>query len=119
MLCTELISNENVKEVQTSYRPRDILLPDSSAARTEILSGRTERKSRKLNISKTHCLCRIYASKDAQEGFKLRQALRCARNVFKMKVEIRNNRLLMVDSGLSYSLQELPEYLKKELRQYK
>ena len=56
---------------------------------------------------------------DAEEGFKLRQALRCARNVFKMKVEIRNNRLLMVDSGLSYSLQELPEYLKKELRQDK
>ena len=42
---------------------RDILLPDSSAARTEILSGRTERKSRKLNISKMHSLCRIYASK--------------------------------------------------------
>ena len=56
---------------------------------------------------------------DAEEGFKLRQALRCARNVFKMKVENRSNRLLMVDSGLSYSLQELPEYLKKELRQDK
>ena len=56
---------------------------------------------------------------DAEEGLKLRQALRCARNVFKMKVKIRNNRPLMVDSGLSYSLEELPEYLKKELRQDK
>ena len=53
---------------------------------------------------------------DAGEGFKQRQALRCVRNVFKMKVQLRNNRLLMVDSGLSYSLQELPEYLKKELK---
>ena len=56
---------------------------------------------------------------DAEEGLKLRQALRCARNVFKMNVKIRNNRALMVDSGLSYSLEELPEYLKKELRQDK
>ena len=30
---------------------------------------------------------------DAEEGFKLRQALRCARNVFEMKIQIRNNRL--------------------------
>ena len=38
---------------------------------------------------------------DAEEVFKLRLALKCAKTAFEMKVEITNNRLLMVDSGLS------------------
>ena len=51
-MCTVLVSNENVKEIQTSHRPRDILLPDSSAARTEVLSGRKERKLKETEHSK-------------------------------------------------------------------
>ena len=51
----------------------------------------------------------------AEEGFKVRQALRCARDVFKWKVELRNNRFVMVDSGLSYSLTELPYYVMNEI----
>ena len=51
----------------------------------------------------------------AEEGFKLKQALRCARDVFKLKAELRKNRIVMVESGLSYSLAELPDYIKNEI----
>ena len=119
MLCTELVSNENVKEVQTSHRPRDILLPDSSSRKDRDLVWKNREKIKETEHFKDAFFVPDLCKQDAEEGFKLRQALRCARNVFKMKVEIRNNRLLTVDSGISYSLQELPEYLKKELRQDK
>ena len=51
---------------------------------------------------------------DANEEYKLRRAMKCARNVFNMEVSIRRRRLVMADSGLSYSFDELPEFLKKE-----
>ena len=47
----------------------------------------------------------------AQEGYVLRQACRQAREKYEMNVEIKN-KLVMKDSGLSYSAKDLPEYLK-------
>ena len=38
----------------------------------------------------------------ADEGAKLREAVHCARRVFNLNAAIRNNRFLMLDSGLSY-----------------
>ena len=49
----------------------------------------------------------------AEEGFKLRQER--ARDVFKLKAELRNNRIVMVESGLSWSLTKLPDYIKNEI----
>ena len=51
----------------------------------------------------------------AKAGFKLRQALQCARDVFKPKVELRKNQIVMVESGLLYSLTELQDYIKNEI----
>ena len=53
--------------------------------------------------------------KNILQKTKLRQALRCARDVLKLKVELRNNRIVMVESGLSYSLTELPDHIKNEI----
>ena len=35
----------------------------------------------------------------AQEGAKLREAIRCARRVFNLNAALRNNRFAMLDSG--------------------
>ena len=42
----------------------------------------------------------------------MKSAKRQAREKYKMNVEIKNNKLVMKDSGLSYSAKDLPEYLK-------
>ena len=51
----------------------------------------------------------------AEEGAKLREAVRCARRVFNLNVAILNNRLVMLDSGFSYTVKDIPEYIKKEM----
>ena len=51
----------------------------------------------------------------ADEGAKLREAVHCARRVFNLNAAIRNNRFLMLDSGLSYIVKDIPEYIKKEM----
>ena len=51
----------------------------------------------------------------AEEGAKLREAVRCARRVFNLNAAIRNNRFVMLDSGFSYTVKDIPEYIKKEM----
>ena len=51
----------------------------------------------------------------AEEGAKLREAVRCARRVFSLNAAIRNNRFVMLDSGFSYTVKDIPDYIKKEL----
>ena len=51
------------------------------------------------------------AKEQAQEGYVLREAWRQAREKYE-NLEIKNNKLVMKDSGLSYSAKDLPEYLK-------
>ena len=48
---------------------------------------------------------------NAEISYKLRKAARRAREKYKMKVSIRNNRLCMVESGMSYGLNEIPQFL--------
>ena len=50
----------------------------------------------------------------AEEGAKLREAARCARRVFNLNAAKRNNRFVMLDSGFSYTVKDIPEYIKKE-----
>ena len=52
------------------------------------------------------------AKEQAQEGYVLRQACRKSWEKFELNVEINNNKLVMKDSVLSYSVKDLPEYLK-------
>ena len=49
----------------------------------------------------------------AEESFILRQAVRIARER-ELRVEIRRNKLVMLDSGLSYAASEVPQYLRKK-----
>ena len=51
----------------------------------------------------------------AEEGAKLREAVRCARRVFNLNVAIHNNCFVMLDSGFSYTVKDIPEYIKKEM----
>ena len=51
----------------------------------------------------------------ADEGAKLREAVRCARRVFNLNAAIHNNRFVMLDSELSYTVKDIPEYIKKEM----
>ena len=51
----------------------------------------------------------------ADEGAKHREAVRCARRVFNLNAAIRNNRFVMLDSGLSYTVKDIPEYVKKKM----
>ena len=51
----------------------------------------------------------------AEEGAKLQEAVRCARRVFDLNAAIRNNLFVMLDSGLSYTVKDIPEYIKKEI----
>ena len=48
---------------------------------------------------------------NADISYKLRKAARRAREKYKMKVSIRNNRLCMVESGTSYGMNEIPQFL--------
>ena len=48
----------------------------------------------------------------AQEGYILRQALKKARETYKLNVEIKYNKLVMLDTGLAYSVSQIPDYLK-------
>ena len=71
----------------------------------------------KANISKSKKHSRAFFVPDrpkeiAQERSLLRKAARRARDN-EMKVEIRNNTLYLVNSQISYSLKELPEFLKE------
>ena len=49
----------------------------------------------------------------AEESFILRQAVRITRER-ELRVEIRRNKLVMLDSGLSYAATEVPQYLRKK-----
>ena len=49
------------------------------------------------------------------EGAKLREAARCGRRVFNLNAAIHNYRFVMLDSGLSYTVKDIPEYIKKEM----
>ena len=51
----------------------------------------------------------------AKEGAKLREAVHCARRAFNLNAAIRNNRFVMLDSGFSYTVKDIPEYIKKEM----
>ena len=48
----------------------------------------------------------------AQEGYVLRQARKLAKEKYNTDADIKFNKLVMLDSGLAYSANELPEYLK-------
>ena len=52
------------------------------------------------------------AKEYTQEGYVLRQARKLAKEKYNIQAEIKSNKLVMPDSGLAYSANELPEYLK-------
>ena len=60
-------------------------------------------------------LCKEYA----EESYILRQALKIARGKYNIERQLSNNKLVMTDSGLAYSAEQLPDYLnvKKKLVQ--
>ena len=47
-----------------------------------------------------------------QEGYVLRQAQKLAKEKYNIDAELKFNKLVMPDSGLAYSANELPEHLK-------
>ena len=49
----------------------------------------------------------------AEESYVLRQTVRMARER-ELRVEIRRNKLVMLDSGLSYAASEVPQYLRRK-----
>ena len=48
----------------------------------------------------------------AQERAQLRRIAKRARDILKIKAEVRNDKLVLVESNLRYKLEEIPEYLK-------
>ena len=48
----------------------------------------------------------------SQEGYILRQSAKKARETYKLNVEINCNKLVMLDTGLAYSVSQIPDYLK-------
>ena len=48
----------------------------------------------------------------AQERAQLRRIAKRARDIFKIKAEVRNDKSVLVESNLRYKLEEIPEYLK-------
>ena len=52
-----------------------------------------------------------YPKEIADERSLLRKIAKRARDVLEIKAEVRRNKLHLVDSGLSYSLKEIPQYL--------
>ena len=55
---------------------------------------------------------------NAEISYKLCKAARQAREKYKMKVTTRNNRLCMVESGMSYDVNEIPQFLSKVRKRY-
>ena len=47
-----------------------------------------------------------------QERAQLRRTAKRARDILKIKAEVRNDKLVLVESNLRYKLEEIPEYLK-------
>ena len=47
----------------------------------------------------------------AKESYILRQALKIARGKYNIECHLSNNKLVMTDSGLAYSAEQLPDYL--------
>ena len=47
---------------------------------------------------------------NAEISYKLRKTARRAREKYKMKVTVRNNRLCMVESGMSYGVNEILQF---------
>ena len=50
-----------------------------------------------------------------EEGAKLQEAVHCARRVFNLNAAICNNCFVMLDSGFSHTVKDIPEYIKKEM----
>ena len=48
----------------------------------------------------------------AQERAQLRRIAKRARDIHKIKADVKNNKLVLVESNLRYKLEEIPEYLK-------
>ena len=48
----------------------------------------------------------------AQEQAQLRRIAKRARDILRIKAEVRNDTLVLVESNLHYKLEEIPEYLK-------
>ena len=97
--------------------------PDGKPFRRQIIMRFISRKDRnevwhrKENISKARkyrgaFFVQDYPREVAAERAELRKIARKARDIYKMKVEIKYNKIVMVDSGVSFGLKELPQYLK-------
>ena len=52
-------------------------------------------------------LCKEYA----EESYILRQALKIAGGKYNIECHLSNNKLVMTNSGLAYSAEQLPDYL--------
>ena len=81
------------------------------------MKGQKRSVTRKENVSKAKKYLGAFFVQDyprevAAERAQLRKIAKKARDIHKMKVEIKNNKIVMVDSGVSYGLKELPHYLK-------
>ena len=74
-----------------------------------------ENRGKKLIIPLTSCsgMRFLYpiSPERTQRSHKLRNSARRAREKYKMKVSIRNNRLCMVESGMLYGVNEIPQFL--------
>ena len=97
--------------------------PDGKPSRRQIIMWFISRKDRnevwhrKENISRAKkypgaFFVQDYPREVAAERAELRRIAKKARDIHKMKVEIKYNKIVMVDSGVSYGLKELPQYLK-------
>ena len=52
-------------------------------------------------------LCKDYA----EESYNLRQTLKIARGKYNIECHLSNDKLVMTDSALAYSAEQLPDYL--------
>ena len=93
--------------------------PDGRPFRRQIIIRFISRKDRnevwhrKENMSKAKKYTGAFFVQDyPRKVAELRKIARKARDIHKMKVEIKYNKNVMVDSGVSYGLKELPQYLK-------
>ena len=72
----------------------------------------SNKKDRKLQ----GCVfCARFGEGTGQGGRQASRDSSCARRVFNLNVAIHNNRFVMLDSGFSYTVKDIPEYIKKEM----
>ena len=91
-------------------RPRQVIMRFLVRKDKESVWQNREKLSKSVKFG-TFLFTLDYPKEIADERSLLRKIAKRVRDILEIKAEVKRNKLYLVDSGLNYSLKEIPQYL--------